>query len=185
MKNDILTAVDNVTTLLHYLVLERFTPNNVKKAYGVLSGLLEYMDEYNFEKIEGVGFEEKTADEIDADECFALADMSLECFCDIIADDIYSTLQDYLRNRCNRAADDSDMEIWCNFTDYIRCDKFAVLLYNHLVKEHAVCSSVKTKYDIEHKLTVVKCEYPISDLAEYVDNYACNAIYQALMKLDD
>ena len=185
MKNDILTAVDNVTTLLHYLVLERFTPNNVKKAYGVLSGLLEYMDEYNFEKIEGVGFEEKTADEIDADECFALADMSLECFCDIIADDIYSTLQDYLRNRSNRAADDSDMEIWCNFTDYIRCDKFAVLLYNHLVKEHAVCSSVKTKYDIEHKLTVVKCEYPISDLAEYVDNYACNAIYQALMKLDD
>ena len=185
MKNDILTAVDNVTTLLHYLVLERFTPNNVKKAYGVLSGLLEYMDEYNFEKIEGVEFEKKTADEIDADECFALADMSLECFCDIIADDIYSTLQDYLRNRSNRAADDSDMEIWCNFTDYIRCDKFAVLLYNHLVKEHAVCSSVKTKYDIEHKLTVVKCEYPISDLAEYVDNYACNAIYQALMKLDD
>ena len=96
MKNDIFTAVDNVTTLLHYLVLERFTPNNVKKAYGVLSGLLEYLDEYNFEKIEGVEFEEKTADEIDVDECFALADMSLECFCDIVADDIYSTLQDYL-----------------------------------------------------------------------------------------
>ena len=185
MKNDIFTAVDNVTTLLDYLVLERFTPNNVKKAYGVLSGLLEYLDEYNFEKIEGVEFEEKTADGIDADECFALADMSLECFCDIIADDIYSTIQDYLQNRCNRAADFSNMEIWYNFTDCIRCDKFAVLLYNHLVKEHAVCSSVKTKYDIEHKLTVVKCEYPISELAEYVDNYACNAIYQALMTLDD
>lgn len=185
MKNDIFTAVDNVTTLLHYLVLERFTPNNVKKAYGVLNGLLEYLDEYNFEKIEGVEFEKKTADEIDVDECFALADMSLECFCDIVADDIYSTLQDYLQERCNRAADFSNMETWYNFTDCIRCDKFAVLLYNHLVKEHAVCSSVKTKYDIEHELTVIKCEYPISDLAEYVDNYACNAIYQALMKLDD
>ena len=185
MKNDIFTAVDNVTTLLHYLVLERFTPNNIKKAYGVLSGLLEYLDEYNFEKIEGVELEEKTADEIDADECFALADMSLECFCDIVADDIYSTLQDYLQERCNRAADFSDMEIWYTFTDYIRCDKFAVLLYNHLVKEHAVCSSVKTKNDIEKELTVVKNEYPISDLAEYVDNYACNAIYQALTKLDD
>ena len=185
MKNEIKAAVNNVTNLFCYWACERFAPENFKVTYGVFSGLLEHLNEYNFEKIEGVEFEKKTADEIDVDECFALEDMTLEKFCDIVSDDIYSTLEDYLQERCNRAADFSDMEIWYNFVECINCDKFAVLLYNHLVKEHAVCFSVKSKYDIKRTLTVIKYEYPIQDLAEYVDNYACNAIYQALTTLDD
>lgn len=185
MKNDIKTAVNNVTTLFRYWTCERFVPKNIKVACGVFKGLLEYLDEYNFEKIGGVKFEKKAVEEIDVCECFALEDMSLNMFCDIVSDDIYSNLEDYLQERCNRAADFSDMKIWYDFVECINCDKFAVLLYNHLVKEHAVCYSVKSKYDIERELTVVKYEYPIKELGEYVDNYACNAIYQALTMLDD
>ena len=169
------SAVNEISALLCHKSAQTRASKEFRLAYSIFTGLLDSFDSFDFEELkelDGEDLEEKTLDDYENTEYIALATISLDSFCEQIADDIYDSLFNGLNSACEYRADFSDLDTWFNFTDYINRREFAVLLKNHLLQEGAVASVYKDGL----KFTFVTTDYPLDSLKEYAELYASKSV---------
>lgn len=174
-ETTIYSAVNELSALLCHESAQCRASKEFRLAYSIFSGLLNSCDSFDFEELEecdGENFEEKTLDDFEDTEYIALATISLDSFCDQIADDIYDSLFNGLNYACEKRADFSDLETWYSFTDYINRREFAELLKNHLLQE----GDVATVYKDGLRYTIVTACYPLESLKEYAELYASKSV---------
>ena len=174
-ETTVYSAVNEISALLCHKSAQHRASKEFRLAYSIFTGLLDSCDSFDFEELEeldGEDLEEKTLDDYENTEYIALATISLDSFCEQIADDIYDSLFNGLNSACEYRADFSDLDTWFNFTDYINRREFAVLLKNHLLQEGAVASVYKDGL----KFTFVTTDYPLDSLKEYAELYASKSV---------
>lgn len=175
MKETIYGAISEISAILCHENAQTSASKEFRLAYSIFTGLLNSCDSFEFEeleKLDGEDFEEKTINDFEDSEYIALATITLDSFCDQIADDIYDSLFNGLNYACERRADSSDLDAWYNFTDYINRKEFAVLLKNHLLQE----SDVASVYKDGLRFTIVTTNYPLDSLKEYAEYYASKSV---------
>ena len=174
-ETTVYSAVNEISALLCHESAQTRASKEFRLAYSIFTGLLDSCDSFDFEELEeldGEDLEEKTLDDYENTEYIALATISLDSFCEQIADDIYDSLFNGLNSACEYRADFSDLDTWFHFTDYINRREFAVLLKNHLLQEGAVASVYKDGL----KFTFVTTDYPLDSLKEYAELYASKSV---------
>ena len=182
-ETTIYSAVNEISALLCHESAQRRASKEFRLAYSIFTGLLDSCDSFDFEELEecdGENFEEKTLDDFEDTEYIALATISLDSFCDQIADDIYDSLFNGLNYACEKRADFSDLETWYSFTDYINRKEFAVLLKNYLLNNGAVASVYKDGL----KFTIVSANYPLESLKEYAEYYASKSVKLSIWDIE-
>ena len=174
-ETTIYSAVNEILAILCHESAQTRASKEFRLAYSIFTGLLDNCDSFDFEELEendGESLEEKTLDDFENTEHITLATISLDSFCEQIADDIYDSLFNGLNYACEKRADFSDLDAWYNFTDYINRREFAVLLKNHLLQEGAVA----TVYKDGLKFIIVTTDYPLDSLREYAELYASKSV---------
>lgn len=174
-ETTIYNAINEISALLCHESAQRRASKDFRLAYSIFTGLLNSCDSFDFEEIEeldGESFEEKELDEFEDKEYIALATISLDSFCEQIAEDIYDSLFNGLNLACEKRADFSDIETWYNFTDYINRREFSALLKSYLLNNDAVA----TVYRDGLKFTIVTANYPLESLKEYAYYYASKSV---------
>ena len=174
-ETTIYSAINEISALLCHESAQTRASKEFRLAYSIFTGLLDSCDSFDFEELEeldGEKIEEKTLDDYENTEYIALATISLDSFCEQIADDIYDSLFNGLNYACEKRADSSDLDAWYNFTDYINRREFALLLKNHLLQE----GDVATVYKDGLKFTIVTADYPLDSLKEYAEYYASKSV---------
>ena len=175
MTETIYGAVNELSALLCQESAQHRASKDFRLAYSIFTGLLDSCDSFDFEELEeysGENFEEKELDNFEGKEYIALATISIDSFCNQIADDIYDSLFNGLNYACERRCDVSDMETWYNFTDCINRREFAVLLKNHLLQE----GDVATVHKDGLRYTIITANYPLESLKEYAELYASKSV---------
>lgn len=174
-ETTIYSAVNEISALLCHESAQTRASKDFRLAYSIFTGLLDACDSFDFEELEendDENIEEKTLNDFEDSEYIALATISLDSFCDQIADDIYDSLFNGLNYACEQRADFSDLNAWYNFTDYINRKEFAVLLKNYLLNN----GDVATVYKDGLKYTIVTTDYPLDSLKEYAEYYASKSV---------
>ena len=182
-ETTIYSAVNEISALLCHESAQHRATKEFRLAYSIFTGLLDSCDSFDFEKLEemdGEKIEEKTFNDFENLEYIALATISLDSFCEQIADDIYDSLFNSLNYACEKRADFSNMEIWYNFTDYINRREFALLLKNHLLQE----GDVATVYKDGLRYTIVTACYPLESLKEYAELYASKSVKLSIWDIE-
>lgn len=175
MQETTYNAINEISALLCHESAQRRASKEFRLAYSIFTGLLDACDSFEFEELEeldGENFEEKTLDDFEDSEYIALATISLDSFCDQIADGVYDSLFNALNYACEMRADFSDLDAWYKFTDYINRREFAGLLKNYLLNN----GDVATVYKDGLKFTIVTANYPLESLKEYAEYYASKAV---------
>lgn len=172
MKKSNYSAVVDFLALTSHESDQARASREFKLAYGIFDGLLNAYNIYDLDDVEEENIETKTLNDYEDKEYIALATISLDSFCEQIADDIYDSLFSGLNLACERHADYSDLEAWYDFTDYISREEFAVLLKKHLLQEKAVATVDKDGI----KYMFVTIEYPLQSLKEYAELYASRSV---------
>lgn len=183
MTETIYSAVSETSAILCHESAQRRASKDFRLAYNIFTGLLNSCDSFDFEEIEeqdGEDFEKKTLDDFEDSEYIALATISLDSFCEQIAEDIYDSLFNGLNYACEQRADFSDLDAWYNFTDYINRKEFAVLLKNHLLQN----SDVASVYKDGLKFTIVTTNYPLDSLKEYAEYYASKCVKLSIWDIE-
>ena len=172
MQETIYGAISEISAILCHESAQHRASKEFRLAYSIFTGLLDACDSFDFEELDGEKVEEKTFNDFEDPEYIALATISLDSFCEQIADDIYDSLFNGLNYACEKRADFSDIDVWYNFTDYINRKDFAVLLKNYLLQEGAVA----TVYKDGLKFTIVTADYPLDSLKEFAELYASKSV---------
>ena len=179
-ETTIYSAVSEILALLCHESAQTRASKEFRLAYSNFAGLLDSCDSFDFEELDGENLEEKTLDDFENTEYIALATISLDSFCEQIADDIYDSLFNGLNYACEKRADFSDLDAWYNFTDYINRREFALLLKNHLLQEGAVA----TVYKDGLKFTLITTDYPLDSLKEYAEYYASKSVKMSIWDIE-
>ena len=183
MQETIYGAVNEISALLCHENAQTRASKEFRLAYSIFTGLLDACDSFDFEDLEeldGENLKEKTFDDFEGTEYIALATISLDSFCDQIADDIYDSLFNGLNYACEKRADYSDLETWYNFTGYINRREFAGLLKTYLLQEDDVASVYKDGL----KFTIVTADYPLESLKEYAEYYASKSVKLSIWDIE-
>ena len=182
-ETTVYSATNEISAILCHESAQTRASKGFRLAYRIFTGLLDTCDSFDFEELEeldGEKVEEKTLDDFEDLEYIALATISLDSFCEQIADDIYDSLFNGLNYACEKRADFSDLDAWYNFTDYINRREFAVLLKNHLLQE----GDVAIVYKDDLKFTIVTANYPLDSLKEYAELYASKSVKLRIWDID-
>ena len=174
-ETTVYSAINEISAILCHESAQTRASKEFRLAYSIFTGLLDACDSFDFEELEeldGEKVEEKTFNDFENLEYIALATITLDSFCEQVADDIYDSLFNGLNYACEKRADLSDLDAWYNFTDYINRREFAVLLKNHLLQE----GDVAIVYKDGLKFTIVTANYPLDSLKEYAELYASKSV---------
>ena len=182
-ETTVYSAINEISAILCHESAQTRASKEFRLAYSIFTGLLDACDSFDFEELEeldGEKVEEKTLDDFENLEYIALATITLDSFCEQVADDIYDSLFNGLNYACEKRADLSDLDAWYNFTDYINRREFAVLLKNHLLQE----GDVAIVYKDGLKFTIVTANYPLDSLKEYAELYASRSVKLRIWDID-